>query len=153
MNTNTKRFMENPDYVLSIQLLVKLHKLIAEGKGDSAESDVVRDAMEPPAYRLTQEESNRLNILSANLYMLDDKDALRSAPPERRTRAWLEPQLETAHNAGDWDAVLELLRYKQDFLSSDEVACLRGEAYAKLGHSDIAELFFDYAKRRAAVAA
>ena len=42
-----KRFANNPRYVEYERLLMHLHSLIADEKGDSEEADAIREAMEP----------------------------------------------------------------------------------------------------------
>jgi hypothetical protein len=42
---------------------------------------------------------------------------------------------------------LELLRNGPDYLTSDQIALLRGRAYSNLGHQEIALLFYEYAAR------
>lgn len=49
------------------RLLGKLHELITQGEGDSAEADAIRDEMDGPWYALTEQERERLNGLSEDL--------------------------------------------------------------------------------------
>jgi len=55
-------------YRAYVRLLRQLHRLIAEGAGDSAAADDVREAMEVPWSHLTQQEADAANQLSAQLY-------------------------------------------------------------------------------------
>ena len=148
MTTDTTRFMENPDYIEAARLLLQLHQVMSEGKGNDEEADEIRDAMEAPWYRLTKAEVARLNVLSADLYMLADDDIPLPGPPEQRTREWLEPKLHQAVEAGDWDAFLALLRNGPDYITPGKLAHFRAIAYARLGHLDIALLFAEYAYRK-----
>ena len=64
------RFADNPNYVQYESMLKDLHRLIAEGKGDSDEADALREAMDVPWRALSSEEIDRLNRLSSDLYIL-----------------------------------------------------------------------------------
>jgi Spy/CpxP family protein refolding chaperone len=55
-------------YRAYVRLLRQLHRLIAEGAGDSLAADDVREAMEMPWSQLTQQEVEAANQLSALLY-------------------------------------------------------------------------------------
>ncbi len=147
MIAETKHFLNNPEYVEATRLLLELHRIIANGGLESEEADEVRDAMEPRWYRLTEAEIARLDVLSANLYMLSDNDIPRPVPSEQRTKAYLEPRIRQAQEAGDWDTVLALLRNGPDYLTPDELAYQRSVAYRALGHCETALLFADYAYR------
>ena len=59
---------ESLAYSAYVRLLRQLHRLIAEGAGDSLASDDVREAMEMPWSQLTQQEVEAANQLSAQLY-------------------------------------------------------------------------------------
>lgn len=145
METTTMQIPGSPDYILSVQLLLQLHNLIAHGKEDSEEAESVRDATEKPWYRLSEAEQTRLRVLSANLDMLINDEAFRHVPPEQRTEKYLGDLLVQAQQNRDWDTALALLRNGPDFLSPDELAHLRGASYFYLGHYDIAYLFAEYA--------
>ena len=122
MTTDAKLFMENPDYVEAARLLVQLHQVIAKGGLESEEADEIRDSMEASYSRLNEVETKRLTILSANLHMLNDAEVFRPVPPEQRTKKWLEPQIDRAIEAGDWDTVLALLRNEPDYLTVSRLA-------------------------------
>jgi hypothetical protein len=55
-----------------VRLLRELHRLIAEGKGDSDEAEQLRDLMDDPWDRMSPEEIRRVRGLSADLYTLTD---------------------------------------------------------------------------------
>jgi hypothetical protein len=55
----------SPDYAEYERLLLKLHDLMTQGKGDSEEADAIRDAMDDPWNRLTAVEAARASGLSA----------------------------------------------------------------------------------------
>ena len=148
MSTDTKRFMENPDYIQAMRLQPSLHRLIAQGQGDAAEADEIRDAMEAHWRHMNYAERQRFEGLSADLYMLADDEVFNRVPLEQRTREWLEPKLHQAVEAGDWDTFLALLRNGPDYITTGKLAHFRAIAYARLGHLDIALLFAEYAYRK-----
>jgi hypothetical protein len=141
----TGKFSDNPYYVEYETLLKKLHRLMAEGKGDSEEADAVRDEMDRPERELNREELARLNGLSADLYMLQDDEMFEPPDPDEGTPELLDARLDAAWHGQDWEKVLELLRRGPTFLSKDRIAHMRARAYRELGHPDTALLFMEYA--------
>jgi tetratricopeptide (TPR) repeat protein len=139
------RFAENPSYVEYERLLMALHRLIAEGKGDTDEADAVREQMEWPERNLSRDEMDRLNGLSADLYMLQGNEIFESLPQEERTRETLGIALKEAKDRRDWQKVLDLLRKGPVFLTSDQIAFIRTQAYKELGHLETALAFIEYA--------
>ena len=84
-------------------------------------------------------------MLSADLRMLQGKDSHRNVPDAERSAEWLSPRLQAAWNNQDWIGALSLLRNGPLYLSFDQIAYLRAQAYEELGHPDIALLFYKYA--------
>lgn len=138
-------FLDNPSYKEAVCLLKEFHLLKREGKEDTDEADAIRDAMDKPWYELSEPEMARIKIMSADMDMLRGEETFRQVPPEQRTRKCLAPRLQAASERRDWATVLELLRNGPDYMTPDQIAHLRGQAYTELGHPDIARLFFDYA--------
>ena len=126
---NSKTFLENSDYLEYVCLLLRLHELEIQGEEDSEQAEALRDKMDRPWYRLSEQEMYFLGILSADLQMLTGEETFRSVPREQRTREWLAPTLEEADKGQNWLRLLELLRTGPDFLTSDQLAYLRGSAY------------------------
>jgi hypothetical protein len=141
----SKCFAENPDYREYERLLIRLHELIASGDGDSGDADALRDRMDGPWKRLSAQEVERLDGLSADLYMLQDDEVFEKADPSERTRETLGLALTEARKRSDWQTVLALLRKGPTFLSKANIAFLRGLSYLHLGHSEASLLFVDYA--------
>lgn len=138
------RFINNPYYLEYESLLKDLHRLISDGKGDTEEADAVRDRMDTPEQHLSREEINRLNGLSADLYMLQNDEVYEKY---EGTQEQLRSQLADVWEHGDLEETLRLLRKGHDFLTLDRVAYLRAEAYKGLNHLDTALLFLEYAAR------
>lgn len=142
-------FASNPAYVAYETLLKRLHRLIAEGKGDTDAADVVREAMDIPFRRLSKPERDRLNHLSGDLYQLQDDEVYEPVDdPAERSRERMEQALYAAIEKQDSDTVLSLLRKGADFLTSDQIAQLRSIAYEWLGHLDTALLFMQYVSEK-----
>jgi tetratricopeptide (TPR) repeat protein len=131
------------------RMLVRLHKLIAHGQGDTPDALALREEMEEPERHLSPEETIRLNALSGDLSMLHDReipdpDVTRSVPA-----AELPQRLVRAHQQEDWEESLRLLRADVSrFLSPDQVAYLRSRAYEALDELAPAIAFMDEAARR-----
>jgi tetratricopeptide (TPR) repeat protein len=142
--TVTGRFWDNPHFVRYEELLRQLHTLMAVGDGDSDDAERVREAMDEPGRRLSAEEIDRLNWLSADLYLIEDDERLQADPsggsPEMTAAA-----LNAAIRLQQWEQVLALLRLRSPLSAPDRVALQRAAAYRHLGHIDVAILFLKYA--------
>jgi tetratricopeptide (TPR) repeat protein len=143
------RFKDNPAYVEYETLLKRLHRLIAEGQGDSEAADQVREQMDAPEARLNRWEINRLNGLSADLYMLQQAEVLQE-PPVARDQEELHQQIQEYERWNDWDSVLAVLRRRPALVLEEAVAFTRARAYGALGHDDTALLFFEHGMKRGA---
>jgi hypothetical protein len=141
------RSLDNPAYMMLAQVTRDLHRLNAEGKGESEEADALLEDVYPAWGKVTPAEADRLNGLSADLYMLTGEEIFAKAAPAERTREGLGPRLRAAWERRDWDEVLTLLRTGPDFLDPAQLAYLRGRCWAELGHHDVALLFYDFAAR------
>ncbi len=145
---NGQQFLDNPNYRESCTFIVEGHALIAQGRSTMPQSDEELDRMESAWYELNSSESERLRGLSADLYMLLGQERLAQLDPTENTIATLGTRLKNAVADGKWDEVLALLRFGPSFLSQAQIALLRGHAWMKLGHDDVALLFFDFALRK-----
>lgn len=138
----TAKFSDNPYYLEYEALLKQLHELMAAGKSDSNEAETIRDKMDSPWLNLSREEIQRLNGLSADLYMLQDDEVFEKYDG---TQEQLRSDLGTAWERRDWARVLALLRKGPAHISPQGLASLRAQAYKALGHDDTARMFEDYA--------
>jgi len=138
------KFSENPDYQRYEQLLIKTSELIARGEGDSEEADAVREQMDLPWYRLSEDEQTRLRGLSGDLYMLQNEEVLQS--PLLSFDDFIE-QLKEAREWNDWGTMLGILRRRPPRVFKEAAALLRAQAYDGLGHPNPALLFLDFAHR------
>ena len=142
---SSETYLDNPHYVAHVELLKKIHLLMAQGKSETEEADALREATEPHWNALSDAERDRLRWLSADLYSIEGKERFTKVPAEQRTRKYLEPAFEAARVVEDWDMILDLLRTGPDYMSAGIRAQARGVAYQNLGLSDIALLFFKHA--------
>jgi tetratricopeptide (TPR) repeat protein len=124
---------------------IRLHKLIAEGRGDEPEADEVRDALDGPIAVLTPEERTRAQFLSADLYSLSkvqsDHEQL---PMNPHARAKLKAVVQ-ARDAGQWDKALALLRRWQRYAALEFVSFQRGMIWDRAGKPEIAVEFYRHA--------
>ncbi len=146
MNTLTKAKAEAPVLTYA-RLLVQLHVLIAEGKGDSAEADAVRDEMDAPGYALNEVEHARVNGLSEDLYTLAET-GVKHVPmsPEER-KAWGE-NIDRALRTGNWDGALQLLRRAPSHLPTDRILFAQAWCWHRIGDLETASVFLQEAVRR-----
>jgi hypothetical protein len=142
-------YADNRHYREYERMLVELHTLIAQGKGDSAQAIELRQEMDEPEAYLSEEEAVRLNALSGDLSMLHnreipDPDVVRRVPVRE-----LPQRLIHAYQSENWDELLALLRADVSaFLSPDQVAYMRSRAYEALDELVPAIAFMDEAARR-----
>ena len=134
--------MGSESYQKYKELLLKLHDLVAQDKDQTDEADIIRDAMDAPGTRLTDEEHERIKGLSADLYMLVGEEIKERSPlSEKEIRDVLARQFK----ANDSDGILESLR-KYNYESQDEhLACIRAICWEALGDFDVALLFARHA--------
>ena len=138
-------FAENPAYREYEAYLVRLHRLIAEGKGDTVDADEVREAMDRIQNQLSEAEVFRLNGLSRDLYMLSGDEILTPLGGRLLARQELVARLQEAHRWHDWGGVLGLLRHRDSTSPQAAAAFSRARAYEALGHIDVSLLFLDHA--------
>lgn len=139
-------FQDNPAYLESVNLLHRLHELMRDGKDDE-EGDRVREAMEAPWYKLSDEEQDRLGAISADLKTLEPASPIRHVEGPRYIEESMFQALAPLTLAGEWEQVLRLLRESPEKVSWDVAARYRAEAYAKLGEGATAERFLAEAWR------
>lgn len=120
--------------------LVRLHRLIAKGSGDSEEADAVRDQMDHPWRKLTEEEVQLIDGLSADLYRIHEP------PIESCTKdqAIVGPIL-AALKTEEWSRALDLVRTHEQQIPSAVSSFWRGICCAGLGLFSAAGEFFGHA--------
>jgi tetratricopeptide (TPR) repeat protein len=119
------------------RLLLQLHPLIEQGKGDTEEADAIRERMEEPWYAMTEQEQERFRWLSADLYALAEGGP---KPIEMNTqeRADYGRRFGEALRARDWDHLLDLLRRPPKDTATDAVVFLQARFWDHLGDREVA---------------
>lgn len=122
-------------------LLFDLYELIADGKLNSDEADVIRDQLE--GTKIPVDTPQYIHNLSGDLYMIMEED-MYFALPEGATKKEYLLRLDKAVNANQWGEVLELLTASLD-LERALIAEYRGRAWKHLGNERVSEAFLSYA--------
>jgi hypothetical protein len=131
---------------LYARLLHRLHLLMAEGKGDTAEVDALREVMDTPWSALTEQEQNRLDGLSEDLYALAEGNVKPAVRTPVEVRPW-EDALNQSLETGNWDRALELLRSAPASVSPHTIALLQARCWEALDDPEVAQLFRRYAEQ------
>jgi len=136
----TKRFFNNPDFLNYVRLLWDLHAAIREGKDELEDGESIRERMDGPGSRLSPEEMDCVNGISADFYSLTEVPP-RSTQPKT---AELQADLAAAANlrdSEDYPKALHILRSRSAFIAPAELAYQRGQIWKKAGEGGIASLF------------
>lgn len=120
------------------KLLLKLHELDVQGKAQTPEADEIRAQMEGPERYLTQLERERLDGLSADLYMISGTEVRLLEAPSPKV-------CEEILGGSDWDRKLAILRARNLQFSESNVACGRAVCWIELGDFDVALVFARHA--------
>jgi tetratricopeptide (TPR) repeat protein len=135
----------SPSFQLVAKGLVALHRLIKDGKDESAEAESTRDALDAPLKALRRPENERARWLSEDLYSI-------SEPPATVTLKEMNPQAQQQLNEAyearqnrEWDRALSLLRRWQEYISPALVSYLRGAIWLEAGNPDVAAEFYRHA--------
>ena len=137
----TKNNMSREHYEAYKRMLLKLHELDAQGKDQSLEANKIRDEMELPEQHLTEQEQERLNGLSGDLYMLVGTEVKEPSDPNVTRKDFFN-----SWQAQDWDRVLKLLQIKDILhIHEHQLAALRATCWEALGDYDVALLFIEHA--------
>ena len=137
----------SPNFDQVARGLVALHRLIREGKDESAEAESLRDALDIPLKALDEAEKQSAQWLSEDLYSISDPPA-HSDLPEMQAEA--HQALFEANQAllnHDWSKALSLLRDRQDNFSLARISYLRGLIWLESGCAVVAAEFFQNASR------
>lgn len=120
-----------------VRLLLRLHELIAAGKGDTDEADELRDEMDSQWRRLDAQRLALADGLSADLYTIGiDRESPDTEPDEADGKRFTD-----AVQREDWRLVLDLLREIESDLPPNQVAGERGYCWAYLSQPDVALVF------------
>jgi hypothetical protein len=142
MIKNPIRPHESP-LVVHVHQLVQLDRMMAEGQGDSAEADALRDQMEESWYRMTSDELDIARQVSADLYTLHDDSLVRHPRDFSVYTSALAAELGTSMAVGDYLRALRLMQDRFDEISIERAALFRAILYRALGLPEIALIFFE----------
>ena len=128
-----------------VRLLLGLHGLFVEGKGESPEADALRDRMDAAWEKLDHEQVEGVAGLASDLNWVRRGPAplgtLKAGPVEDDLLA-----LNHSIRSGEWHQVLKDLRRMGSLLRDSALSYLRGDAWRHLGDYAVASLFFEHAR-------
>lgn len=127
------------------QLVVRLHRELRQGGGDTPAADALRDEMDAPWGQLSSAERSALGLLSEDLYELAGRRREVELAPDD-TRSSVLDGAKVALQGSDHQRTLELLRkVDPQALPTDVRLYMLGRCWDELGFSLAATEFFDRA--------
>jgi tetratricopeptide (TPR) repeat protein len=135
----------SPSFSQVAKSLVALHRLIKDGKDDSAEAESVRDGLDLPLKALNTAEKERARWLSEDLYSVSEPPpGTVLTPMNAQSQEQFNAALE-ARQSGEWDRALGLLRRLREYISPSLLSYLRGSIWLEADNADVAAAFFGHA--------
>lgn len=125
------------------QLLIELHKLIAEQNDEGPQGDDVRDQMDLPWRRMTPDELYLVRGLSEDLYSITESPVSAATPAVES----LDERLRQMLIGEDWLGALQFVREHAAGIPVGTAASMRGYCWAQLGLYAAAAEFFKHAIR------
>jgi hypothetical protein len=122
--------------------LVQLDRMMAAGRGDSAEADELRDLMEVTWYQMTPDELQIARQLSADLFTLHDDSLVRHPVDVNVYSPSLATDLTELMRKADYVGALRLIQDRPTEISSERAALFRAILYRALGLPEIGLVFF-----------
>jgi hypothetical protein len=132
------------------RLMLRLHTLGLEGKGNAPEAAEACAAMEEPWDQMTEQEQERMRGLSEDLYVIEDGGAkqVTMSPAERESWGRDFQAAFKAYQDGDPDPVLAFLRQPSPAdVPRYAVPFLQARCWEKLGELDVAVVFMKESER------
>ena len=128
----------SPSYLAYAARIRELHRLALEGREESPEADAVRDATDGPWMALSETERERVGGLSEDLYSISEPASeIHETNPQAQAK--LVEAIE-AHQRGEWERALELVRRWGKYLPPALVSYLRGSIWLEAGDAEAAAL-------------
>ena len=78
----------NPETKSYLHSLVDLHDQISQGKGDDQEADDIRDGMDVPCRKMSENDTDITSMVSVLLYLLDGQDKEPTPRTATKDEAW-----------------------------------------------------------------
>ncbi len=123
-----------------VELLVRLHSLISEGRGDGELADELRDLMDASWYRMSEAELRIARQASADLYLLNPGETI-PFPIDVTFTTELATTLAKSKEQNDYITALEQLRLRANEIGAHRALSLMSICYSHLGLSDLSILF------------
>jgi len=142
---NRPLYRDNPEYVKYVDGLLRLHRLMRDGLGDTDEANAVREEMDGPWYRLSKAEVSRTDDLSADLFTIEPDSESPHPASGGISSDDARRELEALLSREDWEAVLQYLRDHPDRVAADFAAYYRGRCWDELGDHEAAVEFLRFA--------
>ncbi|HEV3256316.1 MAG TPA: hypothetical protein VG013_05495 [Gemmataceae bacterium] len=137
----------NGVYTASADLLLRHHRLLADGDEASDETAAVDDRMTEAWKLLDASQRESLSGFGSDMNWVR-RSALAPCAPRPQDVSQEDLQdLATATEAGQWHKVLHQLRGCAPKVALFQLACLRAAAWKNIGRAVIASVFDDYASR------
>jgi tetratricopeptide (TPR) repeat protein len=128
-------------------LLLKLHRLVAAGQGDSVDADSLRDLMDAPWHRMSSQEQAIARQLSSDLYTIDSSEVNQHPTDPTIYTQSLASELTASSQQGNYLEALRLIQNRPTEISQERAAMLRGVCYEKFGLFDAGLEFFEHSAR------
>jgi hypothetical protein len=122
--------------------LVRLDELMAAGKGDASEADVIRDELDGYWTRMSPEELEIARQLSADLYTLHDDSIVRHPSEFNVYAPQLAAELARLTSSGSYLQALRLIQDRAGDISKERASLFRAILYRSLGLPEIGLIFF-----------
>jgi hypothetical protein len=120
--------------------MIRVYFFYDQGKFESQEADDLRDSMEEPWFKLTDEEQKRIRGLALDLNHNRAPKCNNELPPEAG-RSILATASEL-RDAGRFDEALELVRASQDAIFRPSLSLFRGRTWMAMNEIEVAQEFF-----------
>jgi tetratricopeptide (TPR) repeat protein len=144
--TRPAQSLGNPNYRQVLRGYLRLHQLTVEGRDETQDADAVRDSLDLPWRALTEDEKERVQGLSDDLFSISEPIA--AGPYEMNAQA--QNDLANAFESiqrGEWDRALGLLRRGRQFITPALLSYLRGRIWLEAGYPEVGVVFLDHAKQ------
>lgn len=130
--------------VVHANQLVLLDRMMAEGRGDSPEADLIRDEMDQSWYRMTADELQIARQLSADLYTLHDDSIVQHPSDFQVYSPDLALRLAALMESGDYVQALQAMQDQSSEISIERASLFRAILYRSLGLPEIGLIFFQH---------
>lgn len=124
-----------------------MHRLYQEGLFDSDEADALRDEMDAPWHKLSEDEKKLIQGLAVDLNWV--KETIQNEP-QKSLNPMSAKKLHdaiTAKSNGEWGGALQLFRRWRAYAPADAISWTLGMIWSELGYNSAAALFLEHAAK------